>query len=58
MLLNLETSRAARRQGGVDDPDPTLPSVVPLWPGADWMEREVFDMYGIPSPAIPTCGGS
>ena len=32
---------------GVDDPDPTLPSVVPLWQGADWMEREVFDMYGI-----------
>ena len=28
-------------------PSPTLPSVVPLWPGADWMEREVFDMYGI-----------
>ena len=25
----------------------TLPSAVPLWPGADWMEREVFDMFGI-----------
>ena len=34
-------------KAGVDDPDPTLPSAVPLWPGADWMEREVFDMYGI-----------
>ena len=30
-----------------NDPDPTLPSVVPLWKGADWMEREVYDMYGI-----------
>ena len=34
-------------KAGVDDPDPTLPSAVPLWPGADWMEREVFDMFGI-----------
>jgi NADH-quinone oxidoreductase subunit C len=24
-----------------------LPSVFPLWKGADWMEREVYDMYGI-----------
>ena len=34
-------------KAGVDDPDPALPSAVPLWPGADWMEREVFDMFGI-----------
>lgn len=31
----------------VNDPDPTLPSVVSLWRGADWMEREVYDMFGI-----------
>jgi len=31
----------------VNDPDPTLPSVFSLWKGADWMEREVYDMYGI-----------
>ncbi len=31
----------------VNDPDPELPSVYPLWKGADWMEREVFDMFGI-----------
>ncbi len=22
-------------------------SAVPIWPAADWMEREVFDLYGI-----------
>jgi len=27
--------------------DPHIPSVVDLWPGADWHEREAFDMFGI-----------
>lgn len=31
----------------VNDPKPSVPSVQPIWPGADWMEREVFDMFGI-----------
>lgn len=31
------------------EPDPalTLDSVTDLWPGAEWTEREVFDMFGI-----------
>ncbi len=56
VLLNLETATGIVIKAGVDDPDPRLPSVVPLWLGADWMEREVFDMYrhpvrGPPRPA-------
>src|SRR4051812_10769543 len=47
VLLNLETSERIVVKAGVDDPDPTLPSAVPLWEGANWMEREVFDMFGI-----------
>ena len=31
----------------LDEPDLTIPSAVPLWTGANWMEREVFDMFGI-----------
>jgi NADH-quinone oxidoreductase subunit C len=31
----------------VDDPDPTVKSVVPLWVAANWLEREVWDMFGI-----------
>jgi NADH-quinone oxidoreductase subunit C len=31
----------------LNEPDLTLPSVYPLWHGADWPEREVFDMFGV-----------
>ncbi|CAG0999980.1 NADH-quinone oxidoreductase subunit C [Phycisphaerales bacterium] len=33
--------------GTADDPALNLDSVTDLWPGAEWMEREVFDMLGI-----------
>ena len=47
VLRDLDANRKVVVKAGVDDPDPTLPSAWPIWPGADWMEREVFDMYGI-----------
>ena len=25
----------------------TVPSSVPIWPAANWLEREVFDMFGV-----------
>ena len=31
----------------VDDPEPTVQSVVPLWEAANWLEREVWDLFGI-----------
>ena len=30
-----------------DDAAPAMPSVVSLWGGANWHEREAFDMFGI-----------
>lgn len=31
----------------VGDEEPVLPSLVHLWPGADWQERETYDLLGV-----------
>jgi NADH-quinone oxidoreductase subunit C len=31
----------------VDEADAEVDSLTALWPGADWLEREVWDMFGI-----------
>jgi NADH-quinone oxidoreductase subunit C len=46
-LANSETAERLYVKAFANDPDPALPSVYSLWKGADWMEREVFDMYGV-----------
>lgn len=30
-----------------NDSEPSIASVTSLWAGADWLEREVYDMFGI-----------
>jgi len=46
-LLNTRTGERLLVKTWVNEPDPALQSVVPLWSGANWLEREVFDMYGV-----------
>ena len=36
-----------------DDVEPSIATVVPLWPGANWHERECYDMFGIKFVAHP-----
>lgn len=31
----------------VDEQDLKVPTIIGIWRGADWMERETFDMFGI-----------
>src|SRR3546814_20619548 len=37
----------------IDDSQPIVASVNELWPGANWCEREAFDMFGIGSLGHP-----
>lgn len=46
-LTNTATGERLFVKAFANDPDPELPSAVPLWKGADWMEREVYDMFGV-----------
>ncbi|WP_049620876.1 NADH-quinone oxidoreductase subunit C [Frateuria defendens] len=47
-LLSLELNQRLRlRAFAEDDALPVLPSVTGIWPGANWFEREAFDLYGI-----------
>ncbi|MFG0329199.1 MAG: NADH-quinone oxidoreductase subunit C [Phycisphaerales bacterium] len=36
-----------------DRAEPVVPSVVHIWPGADWHEREIFDLFGVDFPGHP-----
>jgi NADH-quinone oxidoreductase subunit C len=31
----------------VDEADPSVESITPIWPGANYYEREIFDLFGI-----------
>lgn len=46
-LLNTTSGERLYVKTFANDPDPVLPSVFPLWRGADWMEREIYDMFGV-----------
>ena len=47
ILTNTETNERLIVRTYLNEPDLVVPSVTPLWEGANWMEREVWDMFGI-----------
>jgi NADH-quinone oxidoreductase subunit C len=47
LLYSFKTGGLLRLKVAVPEEDPTVPSVVNVWRGAEWHERECYDMFGI-----------
>ncbi len=45
-LYSIPNRRRLRLKAGFDDGEP-VPSLVPVWNGANWLEREAYDMFGV-----------
>jgi NADH-quinone oxidoreductase subunit C len=46
-LVSIANKAKVRLRTRVSGSDPVVDSLVPVWPGAGWMEREMFDLMGI-----------
>ena len=46
-LYSIAHNHRLRVKVRVDEDDASVPTAVPLWPIANWFEREVWDMFGI-----------
>jgi NADH-quinone oxidoreductase subunit C len=46
-LLSMHRVERLRVKTRLGVEDPRVPSVVDLWPGANFQEREVYDMFGV-----------
>ena len=46
-LLSMQHLLRLRVIVGAPGDDPSVPSLVPVWPGANFPEREVYDLFGI-----------
>jgi NADH-quinone oxidoreductase subunit C len=46
-LRSMEERHRIRLKVGVNGTDPRVPSVTPLFPTANWLEREQYDFYGV-----------
>jgi NADH-quinone oxidoreductase subunit C len=46
-LLSIPRLARVRLRTSVSGQQPVIDSLEPVWPGANWMEREIFDLFGI-----------
>ena len=46
-LVSIPRREKVRLKVRVSGNDSVVDSLVPVWPGANWLEREIFDLFGI-----------
>jgi NADH-quinone oxidoreductase subunit C len=46
-LLSIPRRARIRLRSSVSGEQPVIDSLEPVWQGANWMEREIFDLFGI-----------
>ena len=47
ILYNLETQKRLHLCASLPGLDPVMPTLIPVFRGVNWFEREIWDMYGI-----------
>ena len=47
LLVSIEHRFRVRVKVRLPGADPHVPTVTTIWPGANWLEREVWDLFGI-----------
>jgi len=46
-ILSFGLKERIRLRVLLDEAEPSVDSITPVWPGANFFEREVFDLFGI-----------
>jgi NADH-quinone oxidoreductase subunit C len=46
-LVSIPFRHRIRLKVRLDEDDPVMPSITPVYPSANWFERECYDLYGI-----------
>ena len=46
-LVSISCRDTVRLRTRLDGQNPVVDSLVAVWPGANWLEREIFDLFGV-----------
>jgi NADH-quinone oxidoreductase subunit C len=46
-LYSVSLKHRVRLYAGAPEEDPSVDTLVPVWAGANWFEREAYDLYGV-----------
>ena len=57
-ILSHRLKERVRLVAPVDTIDPSIDSITPIWPSANFYEREVWDLFGVRFHGHPTCAAS